>query len=55
MKHFLQTHKLFTNKKLKKIMKNKIKNFYLKELNKKKTVLIHLYNDIKAFFLKKSF
>ena len=43
------------NKKLKKVVKNEIKNFYLKELNKKEIVLTHLYNDAEAFFLKKFF
>ena len=55
MKYFLQMHKLFTNKKLKKVVKNEVKNFHLRELNKKKTILIHLYNNVKALFLKKSF
>ena len=55
MKHFLQMHKLFINKKLKRIVKNKVKNFHLRELNKRKIILIHLYNDAEALFLKKSF
>ena len=55
MKHFLQTHKLFMNKKLKKIVKNKVKNFCLKELNKREIVLTCLYNDAEALFLKKKF
>ena len=55
MKHFLWTHKLLIDKKLKKIIKNRVKNFYLRKLNNKETVLTHLYNDAEAFFLKKSF
>ena len=43
------------NKKLKKVVKNKMKNFHLKELNKRETILTHLYNNVKALFLKKSF
>ena len=55
MKHFLWMHKLLMNKKLKKVVKNEVKNFYLRELNKKETVLTHLYNDVEALFLKRSF
>ena len=55
MKHFLQTHKLFTDKKLKKIIKNRAKNFCLRKLNKKKIILTHLYNNAEALFLKRSF
>ena len=55
MKHFLQMHKFLTNKKLKKVVKNKIKNFYLRELNKRKTILTHLYDNVETLFLKKFF
>ena len=43
------------NKKLKKVMKNEMKNFYLKELNKREIILTCLYNDVKALFLKRFF
>ena len=55
MKHFLWMHKLLTNKKLKKVIKNRVKNFHLRELNKRETILIHLYNNAEALFLKRSF
>ena len=43
------------NKKLKKVVKNEMKNFHLRELNKREIVLTCLYDDVKTFFLKRFF